>query len=151
MKQPKLLKDAAKFHGHLGPWLVLGLRAGRRAANVLGRNPFRLRARIHCPRKTPYTCFIDGVQFASGCTMGKGNIRHIRSTRVWVEFARYQTTGSRFMPGEFGKLQASLKLELQPELWTELVLHPVRGKTAIEDLARNIFRRSLGSLFIETR
>ncbi|UCG44017.1 MAG: formylmethanofuran dehydrogenase subunit E family protein [candidate division WOR-3 bacterium] len=151
MRQPAPLKHAAGFHGHLGPWLALGLRAGRRAVNVLGRSPFRLKAVVHCPARTPYTCFIDGVQFASGCTLGKGNIRHIRSARVWVEFSRYGTTGSRFTPGKLGGIQASLKLELHPELWTELLLKPARTRPALEDLSLDLYRRPLARLFIETR
>lgn len=151
MRQPRLLKDAAKFHGHLGPWLTLGLRAGRRAVTVLGGNPFRLKAVVHCPARTPYTCFIDGIQFASSCTLGKGNIRHVRSARVWVEFARHRVTGSRFKPGEHGRVLASLKLELHPELWTELLLEPARTRPALEALSLELFRRPLARLFIETR
>ena len=151
MRQPRLLKDAAKFHGHLGPWLTLGLRAGRRAVNVLGPNPFRLKSVVHCPARTPYTCFIDGVQFASGCTLGKGNIRHIRSARVWAEFDRYEATGRKCMPAKLGRRQTNLKLELHPELWTELLLEPARTKSALERLSQDLFRRPLTRLFIETR
>ena len=151
MRQPRLLKDAARFHGHLGPWLTLGLRAGRRAMTVLGRNPFRLRAAAHCPARTPYTCFIDGVQFASGCTLGKNNIRHIRSRRVWVEFDRYEANDRRCMPADPGNRQACLKLELQPELWTELLLEPARTRQALEARSLDLFRRPLARLFVETR
>ncbi|NPV14986.1 hypothetical protein HPY86_08680 [candidate division WOR-3 bacterium] len=73
---PRELKRAERFHGHLGPWLVLGLRAGRCARKMLNGSPFDLRAVVECPAKPPVSCFIDGVQLGSGCTMGKSNIQH---------------------------------------------------------------------------
>ena len=136
MKRTPTLAAAARFHGHLGPWLALGLRAGRYAARKLKANPFQLRARVFCPARTPYTCFLDGIQFGSGCTMGKGNIRHIRCRRVRAEFRR--TSG----PG-------ALLLELRPEVWTELHLRPARSPRDLAARARAFFRRPFPALFVE--
>ncbi|MFO7638448.1 MAG: formylmethanofuran dehydrogenase subunit E family protein [bacterium] len=143
----RLLQQATSFHGHLGPWLALGLRAGLYARRIVSADPFRLVARARCPARTPYTCLLDGIQFSSGCTLGKGNIHHLRSAcrgrsrraEVSVEFRRRDGTGT------------GLRLELRPELWTELHLAPVDTETAVTRLGRDVFGRPLNMLFIETR
>ena len=140
MKSQELLDRAAAFHGHLGPWLALGLKAGTHARRAISRNPFCLKAAVHCPGRTPYTCFVDGIQFGSGCTLGKGNIRHLRAARgTWVEFTHRDETG------------VGLKLELRPEIWTELHLTPAPNEAAVIRLGRRFYARPFKQLFLETR
>jgi formylmethanofuran dehydrogenase subunit E len=128
-----VLAAAAEFHGHVGPWLALGLRAGLLARRRLLDDPFRLRAVVRCPARRPFTCFIDGVQFGSGCTMGKGNIRHIASRRVGVTFSA---------PGR-GRLTLSVRPAAVPELEPQ---RPDSG--AVARSGRALFRRRLGDLFV---
>ena len=72
MPAKTLLKS---FHGHLGPYVVLGYRMGRIALEVSGSDGhFDISAEVHSPVKPPKSCLIDGVQLGSGCTLGKGNI-----------------------------------------------------------------------------
>ncbi len=78
--------DAVRFHGHLGPFLVLGLRAGLAAISFLGRDPFKTKAVVRTKLRPPHSCFIDGIQFSSGCTLGKGNIQVERENEVSVCF-----------------------------------------------------------------
>jgi len=144
VKPERLLHAAALFHGHLGPWLALGLRAGDFAARALDADPFHLRARVFCPGRTPYTCFIDGVQAGSGCTMGKGNIRHVRSRAVRGEFERFSAQGA--LPWRAGA-DAGVRLELRPEVWTELHLSPARTIADVEKTARRVFTRPAEKLF----
>ena len=80
------LRWAIRFHGHLGPFLVLGLRAGLRAVELFGHNPFKLKAIVTLKRATPYTCFLDGIQFSTGCTLGKGNIEVLEGDGIVVRF-----------------------------------------------------------------
>ncbi|MHC4944668.1 MAG: nucleoside hydrolase [Planctomycetota bacterium] len=70
------LKDRIKaFHGHLGPYVVIGYRMGRIALRETGsKGHFDLNAQVYTQPKPPPSCLIDGVQLGSGCTMGKGNI-----------------------------------------------------------------------------
>jgi formylmethanofuran dehydrogenase subunit E len=63
-----------RFHGHVGPYVVLGYRAGRLAVDRLGVNAFRMRAEVRAGSRPPMSCYVDGVQLGSGCTLGKGNI-----------------------------------------------------------------------------
>jgi len=131
---PDLLKQAARFHGHLGPWLVLGLKAGAYARRKLAASPFELRARVFCPAGPPHTCFVDGVQFSSGCTMGKGNISHERAAGCRVEFTRQGKPGR-------------LRLALRPEVWTELHSRPSRGMAGAARLGREFAGRRFAELF----
>jgi hypothetical protein len=63
------------FHGHLGPYVVIGYRMGQLALRELGSDGhFGVSAEVHSPLKTPRSCLIDGIQLGSGCTLGKGNI-----------------------------------------------------------------------------
>jgi len=69
------LKEAGEFHGHLGPFLVLGYLAGALAVRMLKpANEHELRAEVRVPLRRPYSCIVDGVQCSSRCTLGKGNI-----------------------------------------------------------------------------
>lgn len=78
MKKGSELKKAVEFHGHLGPYLVLGLVAGRLALERLGcRKHFGLEVKVRGADKKPKSCFIDGLQLSTGATYGKGNIRKL--------------------------------------------------------------------------
>jgi len=83
-----LIAETVKFHGHLGPFLILGLKAGLLANRVLGKDPIRTRAIVETDPKPPRSCVIDGIQVATGCTMGKRNIELKRSNRVSITFTR---------------------------------------------------------------
>ena len=71
-----LLGKALDFHGHLGPFLVLGIRMGLIARSVLkAQNHEDLSVVMSVDPYPPASCTVDGVQVASGCTLGKGTIR----------------------------------------------------------------------------
>jgi formylmethanofuran dehydrogenase subunit E len=74
MTENRLLTQAGRFHGHIGPFLAIGLRMGIIANEVLGRTPMQTRARVTVEPKPPRSCVVDGIQITSGCTMGKRNI-----------------------------------------------------------------------------
>lgn len=73
MELPEDLDALRRFHGHLGVYVTLGLRMGAIGRRVLGHYK-GLRASVRSQPEPPMLCVVDGVQFASGCTMGKGNI-----------------------------------------------------------------------------
>jgi formylmethanofuran dehydrogenase subunit E len=140
------LEQAAQFHGHLGPWLALGLKAGLHARRALGATPFELTARVHCPARPPYSCFVDGVQVGSGCTLGKGNVCHVPGPGCRVEFTCH---AGRSAPGKLRKVKpARLVVELRPEAWAELHSDRARGWAAAERLARLLYRRRFAELFV---
>ena len=81
----ELLDRLRAFHGHLGPFAMLGYRAGRLALDRLDApSHFGITARVTCPDRTPPSCFADGIQYSTGCTLGKGNITLMASETVSV-------------------------------------------------------------------
>ncbi len=71
------LTMAQEFHGHKCPAMPQGLRAGRLALELLGVEKAQggeLVAIVETGDHHFSGCFADGVMFATGCTMGKGNI-----------------------------------------------------------------------------
>jgi len=83
-----LIRDVVEFHGHLGPFLVLGVKAGLLANSLLGKDCFKTTAIVTTDPSPPNSCFVDGVQFVTGCTMGKGNIKLRRSKNTSVLFLK---------------------------------------------------------------
>ena len=69
------LKQLECFHGHLGPYVVIGYKMGEIANEILGSNSFSKKAVVWTGTKPPLSCIIDGIQISSGCTLGKGNIK----------------------------------------------------------------------------
>ncbi|AEJ41858.1 tungsten formylmethanofuran dehydrogenase, subunit E, putative [Sulfobacillus acidophilus TPY] len=72
------LAAAQYFHGHKCPAMPQGLRAGHLAMDVLGveraRGGGELIAIVETGEHHFSGCFVDGVMFATGCTVGKGNL-----------------------------------------------------------------------------
>lgn len=81
MIDPKqFLEVGLFFHGHKCPAMPMGLRAGAAAMNRLGveRAPdSQLIALVELGENHCATCFADGVQVITGCTLGKGNIHRL--------------------------------------------------------------------------
>jgi len=81
------LNEAVEFHGHLGPYLVLGILAGEAAVKKLGcRKHFGLEVRVWGAPRKPKSCLIDGLQLSTGATYGKGNIERLDGPGVRIRF-----------------------------------------------------------------
>ena len=79
-----LIENAVKLHGHLGPFLVIGVRMGDIAGKHLdldSKNICKLQASIRTPLLTPFSCVIDGIQASTGCTVGNQKLRIEKSTK----------------------------------------------------------------------
>lgn len=71
----------------MGPYLVLGLKAGELALKKLGcKKYFGLEAKVLGADKKPKSCLIDGLQLSSGATYGKGNIDKLNGPLIKIEF-----------------------------------------------------------------
>jgi formylmethanofuran dehydrogenase subunit E len=80
------LNSAIKFHGHLGPWLVLGLIIGDYGLRkIKAKKYFGAKIDVLIPKRKPFSCLVDGLQLSSGCTLGKNNIRLIASKEIRVK------------------------------------------------------------------
>jgi len=79
------LAEAVRFHGHLGPYLVLGVLAGEAALRKLKcRRYFGLDVKVRGVDKKPKSCLIDGLQLSTGATYGKGNISKASGRRIKI-------------------------------------------------------------------
>ena len=73
-----ILKKAFEFHGHICWASAAGVRAGIAALRELSVQRTGSSGELHCILEIGDNhgaqCFADGVQYATGCTLGKGNI-----------------------------------------------------------------------------
>lgn len=74
----EILEKAFEFHGHICWASTAGVRAGLAALNALGVGRTGSSGDLHgileIGDNHGAQCFADGVQYATGCTIGKGNI-----------------------------------------------------------------------------
>jgi len=85
----QVLRSGVRFHGHLGPFLVLGLRIGSLAARILHpRGIHEMSATVWLWQTPPHSCLLDGLQVSSGCTLGKGNIKVRNAPSIRARFCR---------------------------------------------------------------
>jgi formylmethanofuran dehydrogenase subunit E len=130
-------KDAVKLHGHLGPFLVIGVRVGAAARRILAfsSNEGRgLRVTVKVPLRTPYSCVLDGIQSTTQCTIGNGRMEVLDSPREIV--AEFHSQNSK------KALIVSVNAALIDEIERELS----RG-TANEELAARIISTPEHALF----
>jgi len=72
-----IVKNAVDFHGHLGPFLVIGVRMGLIGLRELKttRGDPKLQATTILKHAVPFTCTIDGIQVTTQCTVGNGKLK----------------------------------------------------------------------------
>ena len=127
----EILVKIEQFHGHLGPYAVIGYKMGKIAIQQLGADPFSKEAVIWTGLKPPLSCIIDGVQISSGCTLGKGNISIHQDGVPKVTFK-----------GENGKqLEIVLKKHVQQEIDKKVT------KENIKSFSEKIFEKPNQELF----
>jgi len=102
------LKQIEKFHGHLGPYAIIGYKMGEIANKKLGFDPFCKKAKVYTGTTPPVSCIIDGIQMSSSCTLGKG--------RIQVEDKNLAK--AEFMSNEKEKITVILKSEIRNEIDT---------------------------------
>jgi formylmethanofuran dehydrogenase subunit E len=133
-----LIENAAKLHGHLGPFLVIGVRMGemaKRHLDVDEKNSRGLQANIKTPLSTPFSCVIDGIQATTSCTVGNQKLK--------IEESIGEITG-RF------KLQGSdktVKISVNPKVAKNLTEEMGKGADS-EHLAAKIARLKEEQLFV---
>jgi hypothetical protein len=105
-KKPTLEPDweeARRFHGHLGPWLALGMKIGQEAMTVLSARPhFGTRVHVRCRLAPPVSCLVDGLQWMTGATYGKRNLIAEEAETVHIRVEHVETGTAvvfRLVPG----------------------------------------------------
>nr|MDO8079822.1 FmdE family protein [Candidatus Freyarchaeota archaeon] len=100
-----LVEEAVKFHGHICPGLLIGVRMGVAAMNLLGVD----RAsdeEIYAVVEND-SCALDGLQVTTGVTFGKGNLSFKDYGKMAATFylrRRNMTIRLVFKPESFGKV-----------------------------------------------
>lgn len=90
----KLIEKAADFHGHIGPFLVVGVRMGNLATKTLCTSEDSISQVIaKTPLATPFSCVLDGIQATTSCTTGNRKL-HIKKSRQEIK-AIFKNKNSR--------------------------------------------------------
>jgi formylmethanofuran dehydrogenase subunit E len=84
----ELEEKGIEFHGHGGPFMVVGLRMGLAALRALDAfGWFGISCKAFLLWSPPDSCVIDGIQVSTGCTMGKHNIEVVEEPDIAAEFS----------------------------------------------------------------
>ena len=91
--EPPWFREAVQLHGHLGPWLVAGVRMGAAGLRASGSDGyFDVDVTVEGPLALPpQACFLDGIQVATGATLGKRNLKWVEAPRLAVRVKNVRT------------------------------------------------------------
>jgi len=89
LKIDEVINKGVEFHGHLGPFLIAGIRMGHLALRELNSKGYsELSVLVQTGTKPPISCLIDGIQVSTGCTLGKGNVKVMDKKKAKVIFTK---------------------------------------------------------------
>jgi formylmethanofuran dehydrogenase subunit E len=92
-----IIEFARQLHGHVGPYLVIGLKMGdsaKKALSISNTELTHLRAEVSVPLYPPFSCLLDGIQVSTTCTIGNQRL----------EFKNSKIVQATFMVEETGKI-----------------------------------------------
>jgi len=135
-----MIDNAQKLHGHLGPFLVIGVRMGmiaKKALSVSDDQCGLLKASVKVPLFPPFSCLLDGIQVSTSCTVGNQRLIIENSEEICVNFAK-QNAGR------------TVKITLKPKMAEELKKKLTKGSLT-EKFALELARTPENQLFnVET-
>jgi formylmethanofuran dehydrogenase subunit E len=69
--------EIQRYHGHVGPWNVLGWRIGQAALREMKSEWGKHELEVVCyvPLQTPFTCLVDGLSVGTGNSQGRLDLR----------------------------------------------------------------------------
>ena len=113
-----IIKKATDFHGHLGPFLVMGVRIGLIGVRELEAkgNEEKLRVTAMLRNAVPFSCVIDGIQVTTKCTIGNKKLRLRNSSRIAARFELQEgeQVAVAVNPASFDTLKKKLLAENVP-------------------------------------
>ena len=121
-----MIDNAQKLHGHIGPFLVIGVRMGMIAKKALSISDDQrefLKASVKVPLLPPFSCLIDGIQASTSCTVGNQRLTIKNSEEICVNFAK-QNAGRT--------VKITLKPKVAEELKKKLAKGSLTEKFALE-------------------
>ncbi len=141
-EEKEILYSALNMHGHLCGGMPLGFVAGKAAMNALGvsreenMDKFVI---IYSGERHAAGCFADGVQFATGCTFGKGLMK--KEAKGKFSFILVDKNKNK-----------AVKVTIKPEVmlnafkskFIELRKKGVKPSNVPQDLAEQMFKKPFG-------
>lgn len=129
------LQDAKRFHGHLGPYLIVGMRMGHFISAVFGDEPFSYRIHSSVGWKPPPSCVIDGLQITTPCTVGNSMIQveDLQDIAAWAENDAVQLS-LRLRPAIRDRIDRETTKENEESLAQELWQTPAEELFIIEQI-----------------
>ncbi len=86
-KYGSIFEKAEDFHGHFGPFLVIGVRMGLTGLNRLNAVKDKsLVVAASLPPHVPFSCIIDGLQVTTKCTVGNQRLSLKDSLKIQTQF-----------------------------------------------------------------
>jgi len=127
-----IIETAAKIHGHLGPFLVLGVKMGEAALKKLGGlQKGSLRVKLKVPLQTPYSCLIDGVQTATQCTVGNRKLELENSDENFIAgYFKNEDSDDVLVIRVKPHIIEALMTEMAPPNYPEEAMEALAWKTA---------------------
>ena len=133
-KLKSAIKTAEKLHGHLGPFLVIGVRMAKTAKKVLSiKENGKLQAEATVPLLTPFSCVLDGIQATTTCTIGNQKLK-IKNSKKEIS-ASFMLDSAK-----------TIKIYVKPEIVKSL-MNEISEGASNEELARKIAKKPEDQLF----
>lgn len=133
-----VLKKAEDMHGHLGPFLALGVRMGlagmRKLKTKVGNQQLYTMAELEYD--VPFSCMLDGIQTVTRCTVGNKRLE-------WKESKEFRATFA--LRDEAQGIVVSVKPVLIQELRQRLERKP--SDATLRQLAFDVAIRPESELF----
>jgi formylmethanofuran dehydrogenase subunit E len=82
----EIMRAVKTIHGGGGPFAILGYRMGQRALTELRatKGSFALEVVHRAPAEVQWSCIVDGLQAATGTSLGKLNLHLLPATRQTI-------------------------------------------------------------------
>jgi formylmethanofuran dehydrogenase subunit E len=93
-EQQAAIEFARQLHGHVGPYLVIGLKMGaaaKKALNIPDTELAHLRVEVAVPLYPPFSCLLDGLQVSTTCTIGNQRLQFKNSKTIQATFVVEET------------------------------------------------------------
>jgi len=137
------IAEAVNFHGHFGPFLVIGVRMGIIGMRELGlksNNDEKLQVTAHLKYSIPISCIVDGLQVTTKCTIGNQKLKLVDSSNIVAKFALHD--------------RRKVTVAVNPTIYAKLksqLLSEQKSPTEVENLAQQIASMPERDLFLIRR
>ncbi|MEW6487249.1 MAG: formylmethanofuran dehydrogenase subunit E family protein [Thermodesulfobacteriota bacterium] len=135
--EPGFFQALARLHGHRCPMSILGAHLGLAARAALGAGPGQRLTAVYRHQ----TCALDGIQLATGCTAGNGNLQvHRRGEHRLLLCREGSASGveAELTEHALARGQAYGGLRAEAEAAPPGTPERLRADVALEDLLREL-------------